>query len=87
MKPTRARRAAALEAWADRVAPSDLVEADTAVLRAIAELTQQRDDIDKRLAEAVSSARAQQRTWGEIGTMLGVSKQAAHRKYGNPASA
>ena len=29
MKRTRAQRAAALERWADRVAPGDLVEADS----------------------------------------------------------
>lgn len=81
----RAQRAAALEAWAERVAPGDLVEAETAILRTIAELALRRDELDARLAEAVSAARTQQRTWAEIGIMLGVSKQAAHRKYGNPA--
>ena len=84
MKPSPSQRAAALETRADQVAPSDPVEADTAILRTIAELARRRDDLDAQIAEAVSSARTQQRTWAEIGIMLGVSKQAAHRKYGNP---
>ena len=62
MKLTRAQRAAALETWADQVAQSDLVEADTAILRTIAELAPRRDDLDAQFAEAVSSARTQQRT-------------------------
>ena len=48
MSKTRAERAEALEAWADRV---------------------------------------ESRSWSEIGAMLGVSKQAAQRKYGRKISA
>lgn len=62
MQPTRAQRAAALETWADQVAPSDLVEADTAILRTIAKLAQRRDDLDAQLVEVVSSARIEQQT-------------------------
>lgn len=81
MSKSRAERAAALEAWADRIESSELVAADTAALRAIAELAEQREQVDQALTDAVRSARSAHRSWSEIGAMLGVSKQAAQRKY------
>lgn len=81
MSKSRADRAAALERWADQVAPEDLRLADTESLRAIAELVDQRDRVDNELTDAVRAARAAHRSWSEIGAMLGVSKQAAQRKY------
>ncbi len=87
MKTSRAERATALEKWAEAVDPADLRVADTEALRRIAELAQQRDDLDVDLAESVQAARAANRSWSEIGAMLGVSKQAAQRKYGSKAPA
>lgn len=87
MTKTRAERAAALEAWADIVDPADLRSADTGALRHLAELAQQRDAVDADLAQTVQAARAAHCSWSEIGTMLGVSKQAAQRKYGTKAPA
>lgn len=84
---SRAQRAKALEEWAERVESSDLKEADTEALRTIAELAEQRDEVEAELTEAVRSARQAHRTWSEIGTMLGVSKQAAQRKYASKVSA
>jgi hypothetical protein len=84
---SRAERARALEKWADTVDPADLRPADTAVLRHIAELAQQRDRVDEELTESVHASRAANRSWSEIGAMLGVSKQAAQRKYGSKAPA
>lgn len=43
----------------------------------------QRDHVDHELTGAVRAARAAHRSWSEIGAMLGVSKQAAQRKYGD----
>ena len=65
----------------------DLVAVDTDALRLIAELADQRNGLDDELAEAVRTARSERRSWSEIGTMLGVSKQAAQRKYAHRASA
>jgi chromosome segregation ATPase len=79
---TRADRAAALERWADEVVEDELREVDMSALREIAELAERRLVIDAELTEAVRRARRAQRTWSEIGAMLGVSKQAAQRKYG-----
>lgn len=87
MTKTRAERAAAIEAWADRVDPADLRSAATDALRHIAELAQQRDDVDAELTQTVRAARAAHRSWSEIGAMLGVSKQAAQRKYGTKTPA
>jgi len=81
MTKSRAERAAALEAWADSVDRGDLRRADTDSLRQIAELAQQREQLEVELAESVRAARAAHKSWSEIGAMLGVSKQAAQRKY------
>ena len=81
MSKTRDERAQALEEWADRVDPSELRHADTEALREIASLARLRAEVEDDLTAAVRSARRTQRTWSEIGTMLGISKQAAQRKY------
>ncbi len=44
-------------------------------------------DLDADLAKSVEAARAANRSWSEIGAMLGVSKQAAQRKYGSRSAA
>lgn len=80
-KASRRSKAAAFERWAELVEAHQLVPADTESLRVIAELAEQRQAIDAALLDAVRSARAAQRSWSEIGAMLGVSKQAAQRKY------
>ena len=82
---TRVARAKALEEWANNVDAGDLVVADTDSLRAIAELAEHRSDLDAALLEAIRSARRADRSWSEIGAMLGVSKQAAQRKYAKVA--
>ena len=87
MTTTRAQRVAALEPWADDIEVDDLVEAKTAALRTTAELVEQRDDVDTALLDAIRDARNADRSWSEIGAMLGVSKQAAQRKYAAKISA
>ena len=49
MSTTRAARAKAIEAWADKVEPRDLVVADTESLRTIAELAEHRSELDAAL--------------------------------------
>ncbi|HYN35119.1 MAG TPA: AsnC family protein [Ilumatobacteraceae bacterium] len=85
MTTTRAQRVDALERWAADA--GDLIEANTAALRTIAELVEQRDDVDTALLDAIRDARNADRSWSEIGAMLGVSKQAAQRKYAPKISA
>ena len=86
MSSARTDRAEALERWADDVDSADLKVADTEALRSIAELVEQRNGVDEDLTEAVRSARRSERSWAEIGAMLGVSKQAAQRKHANAAA-
>ena len=81
MSTTRAARAKALEEWADKVDARDLVIADRESLRAIAELAERRGQLDAALVEAIRSARRADRSWSEIGAMLGVSNQARQRSY------
>jgi len=48
------------------------------------ELVEARDDMDRaraRYADAVRSARAVGLSWGEIGRVLGVSRQVLHRRF------
>ena len=86
-KIDRAKKLEAFERWADAVEADDLVEIDTTALKALMELAEQRTAIAAQIAEAVRRARADCRSWSEIGLMLGVSKQAAQRKYASSASA
>jgi predicted ATP-dependent protease len=86
MKSTRANKAAAIEVWADEVDEDALVVVDRDALKAIAEYAERRERVDAALTEAVRTARRTGRSWSEIGTMLGVSKQAAQRKYSKVAS-
>jgi len=87
MSKTRAQRAQALERWAEQVDHDELDPAGTDTLRKIADLADQRADVEAALTDAVRSARQADRSWSEIGMMLGVSKQAAQRKYAKRASA
>lgn len=87
MTTSRERRAAALEAWADRVEADELIEVDTATLRHVAELAEKVEEADAELTAAVREARRANRSWSEIGAMLGVSKQAAQRRFSKRLSA
>ena len=54
---------------------------DTDERKAIAQYAARRDRLETALADAVRVARSNGRSWSQIGTMLGVSKQAAQRNY------
>lgn len=83
MTSTRQERAVNVERWADDVDSDDLREVDTDALRQIVELVDQRRHVEDELDSAVRAARNAHRSWSEIGAMLGVTKQAAQRKYGS----
>jgi len=86
MSTTRAAPTKALETWADAVEPDDLLVADTESLRAIVELAERRGAVDAALVEAIRSVRRADRSWSEIGAILGVSKQATQRKHAKVAA-
>jgi hypothetical protein len=82
-----ANKIAAFEQWADEVETHELREIDTTVLKTVQQLADQRAAIELQLTDAVERARLQRHSWSEIGVMLGVSKQAAQRRYGPRRSA
>jgi hypothetical protein len=51
-------------------------------LRALGALTALRREVERREAVAVRRARTSGASWVAIAAMLGVSKQAVHRKHG-----
>ena len=82
--------AAELEEWADSVDPADLEPIDVTCLHRIAALAERRGAaktaaaaVEDEIAAAVQEARAVGHGWGVIGLYLGVSRQAAHKRYAN----
>jgi hypothetical protein len=75
------------EAWLDQLDPEAVAssEAGAEDLRAIGEALHAVAASDLRLADQVAKARANGRTWTQIGAVLGVSKQAARERFGQPA--
>ncbi len=75
------------EAWLDQLDPKAIAspEASAADLRGIGEALHAVAASDLQLAEQVATARANGRTWTQIGAVLGVSKQAARERFGEPA--
>jgi len=89
MPRTRAeleKAAAETEAWLDSLDPDSLAPAEEmADLRAIGEALTAEIAADRALHEAVAAARANGRTWAEIGMVLGVTRQTAQQRFGRPA--
>jgi hypothetical protein len=75
------------EAWLDQLDPETITSQDSeaADLRAIGEALHAVAASDLGLAEQVATARANGRTWTQIATVLGVSKQAARERFSQPA--
>jgi hypothetical protein len=75
------------EAWLDQLDPETVAspEAGAEDLRAIGEALHAVAASDLRLVDEVAKARAHGRTWTQIGAVLGVSKQAARERFGEPA--
>ena len=55
---------------------------DGGALEALAAVARERGDIERRESVAVRRARLDGYSWAAIATMLGVSKQAVHKKHG-----
>lgn len=82
---TEKQRAAA--EIAERLANRDQTKTEwreAAPLRRIAEAFHQQVAAEAEVADAVTAARAEGCSWASIAAMLGVSKQTAQTRYGNP---
>ena len=66
-----------LRAYARRVATGDV--------EALTLMTDLADEIDTAISQAVTGLRAFGYSWAEIGTRLGVTRQAAQQRWGHPA--
>jgi len=51
------------------------------LIKELVEIEKAKKALSERELLAVRKARHRGHTWGEIGTLLGVSKQTVHRKY------
>lgn len=81
------RAVAAAEEWLDQLDPADV---KWAVPPELAEIALARHDIalaEQRLREAVGQARKAGQSWAAIGRILGVTRQAAHERFGGAAAA
>ena len=89
MPRTRAQleqAAADAEAWLDKLDPSALETpaADATDLRRIGTALAAVASAEGELAEAVRLSRAHGRSWTDIAIVLGVSREAARKRYGAP---
>ena len=66
---------------AEEFDPSGLEPEDVTDLRAIAEAVDSVRAGEDRVRELVATARANGRSWGQIGIALGVSRQAARERF------
>ena len=74
------------EAWLDTPDPKALASSDSdgSDLSAIGEALRAVAKSDLILADQVAKARAKGRTWTQIAAVLGVTKQAARERFGEP---
>jgi hypothetical protein len=78
---------AAAEALLDKLDRAQIgsPDADATDLRRIGEAADAVERARDALAQAVASARSHGRSWGQIGMVLGVSRQAARERFGTPS--
>ena len=67
-----------LRAYSRRVAAGDI--------EAITAMTQLADQVDTTIADAITSLRACGYSWADIGSRLGISRQAAQQRWGHTTS-
>jgi hypothetical protein len=79
------RAAADAELWLDSLDPATNRADDPIDLRRIGLALRSLAVEQRELDEGVAAARANGRSWSEIGLVLGISRQAARERYGQPA--
>ena len=78
-----AKAAADAEVWLGSLDPATSKAEDTTDLRRVGLAVQSVARAEQDLAEAVATARANGRSWGQVAIVLGVSKQAAAERFGS----
>lgn len=78
--PRRVRESPELAGFLRRMARALVRRAERHDLDALGALRQARDDIDLAIGDA-ARALAAEYTWDQIGAELGISKQAAHKRF------
>ena len=76
-----AAAAAELERWAEQISPAELQAPGPLALRILAAGVESRDAADAAITEAIRQARLAGESWSQIAAVLGVTKQAAQRRY------
>jgi hypothetical protein len=76
------KAAADAEAWLDKLDPATTPARDAADLRRIGLALIDKAKAESEIEEAVVAARRNGASWNFIAGVLGVSKQAAHERYG-----
>jgi len=79
------RAATEAEAWLDSLDPATTPAENPSDLRRIGLALRGLADEQREVDEAVAAARENGRSWGKIGLVLGISRQAARERYGHPA--
>ena len=74
-----------VEGWLNELDPDESPAQEASDLAAIARAVDDRDRAEALLETLVRDARAHGKSWAMIGLALGVSKQAAQRKYAGVA--
>ena len=78
--------AADAEAWLASLDPADTPAEDPRDLRRIGLALTDVVAAERELRDAVAEARRNGRSWSEIALVVGVSRQAARQRYGEPVA-
>ncbi len=77
---------AAAEAWLNSLDPDTTEAEDPVDLRRIGLALRALADQQREVDDTVAAARANGRSWAEIGIIVGITRQAARERYGEPAA-
>ncbi len=80
------RAADQAEAWLDSLDPATTPAEEPADLRRIGPALRAMAEDQREVDDAVAAARANGRSWAEVGLVLGITRQAVRERYGQPAA-